>query len=196
MKRSTLILFVIGVLLEGAALMLAYPTRFPFVLKVISSDCEKGKQALQLLDNRKPLVPDSPGFPVIEKILLARLKNVNPPEVFDKVKITKITRTKTIVRKSFMTQGEVNIIPLEVRFSNGQKYKWDLVKLRQEVADLQEEDFFMAALILFNLGVLIQIVGLVLEARDNRKEQAAQPTERQVSSEYVPSTSSEETLDQ
>jgi hypothetical protein len=81
-----------------------------------------------------------------------------------------------MVVQSFTSRGVVSSVPLEVSFSNGQILKWDLEELRQKIQDLRQGDLFWAALILFFLGVLLQIVGLVDETHAKKLQDIVRST--------------------
>jgi hypothetical protein len=65
LKKLAIILLLIGLLLEVAGFLVAYPERFPFIPKMIASDYVNACKAVQLLENKKPLLPKSPGFSVV-----------------------------------------------------------------------------------------------------------------------------------
>ena len=173
MKKLTIVLFLLGVLLEALGIVVAFPKRFPFVLDLVASDYQRACLGLDSLSRRQELTPRSPGFEEIEELYFACLRDKNPPDVLKKIEITKITRTDIDSGLAFTPSGTRSFIPIEIHLSNGQKDKWDLEILRAKVEDLK--DFFWAILVLWILGITLQATSVYLEARSNRKR-TAQPT--------------------
>ena len=58
-------------------------------------------------------------------------------------------------------------IPIEIHLSNGQTLNWNLDALNTKVVKLKSSHLFVWAIIIFIVGVVIQIIGFSIE---NKKE--------------------------
>jgi hypothetical protein len=163
MRRSVIILFILGLLFEIAAFIGGHADSIPFVLQVISPSYVRAKQGLKNLDTDMTLSPDELGFAEISRVFLERLAKDNPPEKLANISIIKIYRKRAYLGIGRKRAGEV--IPITFVLSNGQEIDWKLKFLSPLINELKSKRVFLAAVIVFMAGVSLQIIGFILQLK-------------------------------
>ena len=166
MKGSALILFIIGLLLEAAAFFSSQAEDIPLVLTALAPRYVAAQVGLSKLDSDLVLTSDDPGFAELSNLLLAEAANQNAPEVVSLLSVTRITRGRPSLVFNRRTVRER--IATTFHLSNEQEINWDLAVLTNRVESLKSQRLFVAATLVFIAGVLVQIIGFVIQAGRSR----------------------------
>jgi hypothetical protein len=166
MKTSAVTLFVIGILLAVAAFLSDKAENLPFVVPLLAPEHAKAQEGLQGLEKKMTLTPTDDGFGSLAAIFLARLSDQNPPERLVGITVVKIERHRPSLVFGKLRAGEV----VTVRFvlSNGQSLDWNLDKLAEAVSALKTHRLFIFSAFVLAAGILVQILGFILQAREAR----------------------------
>jgi hypothetical protein len=159
MSRTTIVLFIIGLLLEALAFLGSHAENVPFVLSVVSPSYVKAKDGLRQMEKVMVLIPNQRGFDELSGLFLKKLVLWNPTKDVSSINVMKITRQKSVFIINRFHANET--VPLIFTLSNGQNLKWDLEALTESVNNLKATRLFLASIVVFVLGVGIQISGFV-----------------------------------
>jgi len=160
MKNITLILFVFGILVEAIAFFIGYADQVPFLFRVISPTYYRASKGFEKLRDVKSLKPTDKGFIEISQLFKNVAAKQNPPEVVERINPTEFVRKGAM--QAFTADRVKEVIKVDVKLSNGQAVSWDLNEISSMVKALKSTNTFKWALIIFSLGVLIQIIGFIL----------------------------------
>jgi len=155
------VLFGIGLVLEIIGFLVGCADNIPFIIKFISPRYAKAKVGLQILDKSDELNVQDCGFGEIAQIVMGELRLNNPPEKLSSVSVTKIFRGNA--KLAFSKKDVRKRIPVTVELSNGQKPEWDLEALTSWVNDLKSKGVFKIAVIVFLLGIAVQVISFVVD---------------------------------
>jgi len=157
MKYLPLTLFVLGLLIEVTAFFIVNADDVPLVYKIISPSFYRANNGLNMLRETKKLEQKDQGFPEIAQLFKNVAVKTNSPDVVDKIDVTQFIRKGAML--AFSSDRAKEVIKVEVIFSNGQSVNWDLNEIDSMVKDMKTSNVFRWALIMFFIGVLIQIIG-------------------------------------
>jgi hypothetical protein len=160
MARIRIMLFIIGLLLEALAFLGSHAENVPFVLSIVSPSYVKAKDGLRQMEKIIVLAPNQCGFDELSGLFLKQLALWNPTKDVSSISVLKITREKPVF--VFNRLHATEKIPLIFTLSNGQNIKWDLAALTEDVKNLKATRLFLASIVVFVLGVGIQILGFVV----------------------------------
>ncbi len=159
-----IVFFVVGLLLETIAFFVGYADNIPFVFKLVSPDYSNAKEGLRTLEENLEINKGNRGFDEIGRLILRKLILENPPEQLVGVEVIKISREPAF---AFSAKRVGVRTPIAVELSNGQKLKWNFESLASQVSDLKSKNIFWFAVVIFCLGVLIQVINFVTDKRDS-----------------------------
>ncbi len=167
MKRITIVLFFVGLLLQFAAFFGDQATNIPFVLKLVAPRYTQAQSGIQTLSSKKTLQPNDPGFAVISEIFLERLRELNSPNDVSKITIQQFALGEA--RLHLSTNRTREVIPINATLSNGQTMKWNLASLVQKVDELQNKNLFGYRLVVFLIGAVIQCIAFFYQRRERKR---------------------------
>ncbi len=167
MGRITVILFLIGLILEFAAFLGGQTANIPIVLKLVSPECARAQFGIQLLVNKKILQPEDPGFSAVSKILIQALQPGYSSNNGGKISVEKLTCGGPGIGFGPQRAGEVLLG--SVVLSNGQTIPYDFMSLRRRVDTLQNISLFAYSLVVFLVGVMTQCFGFFVEHQKNKR---------------------------
>ena len=167
MARITIVLFIIGLLLEALAFLGSHAENVPFVLSLVSPFYVTAKDGLKQMERTMILIPNQSGFDELSGLFLKQLALWNPGKDVSSVSVMKITRKSPALAFDRLHAKEK--VPLIFTLSNGQDLKWDLKALMEDVNNLKAKRLFLASVVVFVIGVGIQILGFVVEMPDRKK---------------------------
>ena len=160
MKNITLILFVFGIFIQASAFFIAYADYVPSLLRIISPAYYRANKGFEKLRDAKSLKPTDNGFIEISQFFKSVAAKQNPPDIVKKINPTEFIRKGAI--QSFTANRAKEVIKVDVKLSNGQTVSWDLNEISSMVKDSKSTNTFKWALIIFSIGVLIQIIGFIV----------------------------------
>ena len=167
MGRITVILFFIGILIEALAFIGSKAEDIPFVLSIVSPSYANAKDGLSEMERTMVLLPNQDGFIELSAIFYKNLVLWNPGRDVSSLSVVKITR-----KKANMTVGTLHakeVVPLIFTMSNGQDLKWELGALMEDVNNLKAKHLFFTSIVVFVIGIGIQILGFILGRKENRQ---------------------------
>lgn len=167
MKRTVIVLFFVGLLIEFAAFFGDQAANIPFVMKLVAPGYTKAQAGIQTLSTKKTLETTGPGFAIISEIFFAQMREQNNPKDVAKISIQKFSRGNA--RLGFSPNRAREVIPINVTLSNGQTLEWDLASLTTQVNALQNKNIFYYTLVVFLVGAVIQFIGFIIDFRENRR---------------------------
>ena len=168
MKTSALVLFVLGILFAICAFLGDEADNMPFVLRLVAPEYTECQSGLVELEKEMILSPGDQGFEALAKTFLSRLARDNPPDRLAGVSITKIERNRPIAAFGKLLAGQV--VKVTFSLSSGQTIDWSLDRLSEAVLALKTGRIFPFSAILLSGGILIQIVGFLLQVREARRK--------------------------
>lgn len=166
MKTSAALLVILGILLEIAAFLGDKAESVPVVLSLVAPKYIEAQSGLVKLEKKMTLSPGDPGFEAIANIFLLRLAEENPPDRLAGVSVMKIERQTPKIVFGNLRAGEV--VPVTFSLSNGQSLDWSLDGLIETILALKKGRVFQFSAIVFVVGILIQIVGFIMQVREAR----------------------------
>lgn len=159
MKNITLVLFVLGILLEASAFFIGYADHVPFLYRIILPTYYRANKGLEKLRDVKSLIPSDKGFIEISQLFKNVATKQNPPEIVERINPTEFLRKGAM--QTFSADRVKEVIKVDVKLSNEQIVSWDLNEISTMVEALKSTNTFKWALMIFSLGVLIQVVGFL-----------------------------------
>jgi hypothetical protein len=166
MKTSAVVLFIFGILLAVSAFLGDKADSVPFVLSLLVPEYTEAQSGLAELGKKMTLSPGDQGFESIANIFLSRLAEQNPRDRLAGVTITKIERHRPTLVFGKLRAGEV--VKVTFTLSNGQTIDWTLDKISEGILALKAARIFGFSAIVLFIGILIQIVGFMIQAREAR----------------------------
>jgi hypothetical protein len=160
MKNITLVLFVLGILVEAIAFFIGYADHVPFLFRIISPTYYRANKGLEKLRDVKSLMPPDKGFIEISQLFKNVAAKQNPSKIVERINPTEFIRKGAM--QAFTADHVKEVIKVDVKLSNGQIVSWDLNEISLMVQALKLTNTFKWALIIFSLGVIIQLVGFLL----------------------------------
>ena len=106
------------------------------------------------------------GFTEISNLFFEVIAEQNQPEVLKNLSIVEFTRNNA--QLAFSKDNAKEKIPVDIKLSNGQTVKWDMYEIKSKIEKLKSNVIFEWATILFILGLISSITGIVLEIRKIR----------------------------
>jgi hypothetical protein len=167
MARITIVLFIIGLLFEALAFLGAHAEDVPFVLSIVSPSYVTAKDGLREMERTMVLTPNQRGFDELSALFFKQLVLWNPGKDVSSISVVKITRKNPALAFGRLHAKEK--VPLIFTLSNGQDLKWDLEALMKGVNNLKAKRLFLASVVVFVIGVGIQILGFIVEILDRKK---------------------------
>ena len=159
-KLIFVILFCVGLFIEILAFYISQADNIPIILKFISPKYVQANKTYEKLEKTKNITIEEKGegFSIIETIILDELKILNPDKDLTFINVTSIDWRSTAINT---TKGFQRTI--EAKLSNGQIYKSDLETLKSKINELKTNNIYHFATFVFILGVIIQIVGFIIQ---------------------------------
>ncbi len=157
MKNIALILFIFGIFVEALAFFIGYADHIPFLFRVISPTYYRLNKGLEKLRDVKRLKPTDKGFVEISQLFKEITAKQNPSEIIERINPTEFIRKLT-----FSSDHTKEIIHVDVKLANGQTVSCDLSEIPTMVKALKSTNTFKLALVIFSLGVLMQIIGFII----------------------------------
>ena len=153
-------LFFLGIMVESLAFFVGHADHVPFVFRVISPTYYSANKGFEKLRDIKLLKPTDKGFVEISQLFKEIAVKQNSVDVIKKITPTEFTRKNAY--QSFSTKRVKEVIKVEVKLSNGQVVDWDLNIISTMVKDLKSTNTFKIAMVIFAIGVFIQIISVVI----------------------------------
>lgn len=167
MARITIVLFITGLILEALAFLGSHAENVPFVLSVVSPSFITANNGLKEMERTMVLTPNQRGFDELSALFLKQLALWNPDKDISTISVVKITRENPALVFGRLHAKEK--VPLTFTLSNGQDLKWNLEALMKGVNNLKARRLFLASVIVFVIGIGIQILGFIVEILDRKK---------------------------
>lgn len=164
MKKKAIILFAIGLLVEILAFSLSHEEQFPKLQPFLHLKYFEAKSGMEILRRNKSLYPGDTGFDVISRMFFDMKKLQNSLKLVDKIFIQKIEyfHAATV---SFGNSSTIGKIELKYILSNGKTLRVPLKFVNQKVDELKNKNIFRISIIIFAIGVIIQIIGIRQEEK-------------------------------
>jgi hypothetical protein len=160
--KLTLLLFVLGLVLEIAGFLLGAVEHIPFVLRFVSPDYLAANQGIKALEKGEALREPTSGFEQIASIFINEARSQNSPDIIAKIKVQQF-RLAGSSGIAFGRAGVRETVPVTVTLSNGQEVSWELPDIKKKVEELKTSNLFIWGVVLFIAGVLFQIAGFLIE---------------------------------
>jgi hypothetical protein len=167
MRKASVILFFLGLILEVIAFFGGHADDVPSVVRLLSPTYANLADAKDQIDKGKELVPGNRGFDPAASMFLDVLRAQNPPERVNAVSVRSI-RGEGGGTVSAMGKLLAQDTDLKVTLSNGQTLDWKLSDVEARMRELRQGSIFHASVITFIAGLVLQMVGFFLERRDKR----------------------------
>jgi hypothetical protein len=169
MKRATLVLFIVGVVLELGGFLVSNAEEIPAVSRIVSRNYAFAKEGLATLETgskmNTELLPGMRGFDQCAELYMTILRNQNPPESLRGVSVTRFFHPAEVTQVFDVNRGVRSKRPLEIQLSNGQKVHSTLESLQAKIEPLKSSSLFMAAAAIFGIGLAFHIAAFVCEHR-------------------------------
>ncbi len=159
--RIFTILFIIGLVFETVAFFVNQMENISFAVKIISPKYAHASNGLAKLESSMVLTPSDEGFNEFQEIFLNLLRAQNPSEQVASISVLKFQREGA--RLTFSQKRTKEVIPIKVFISNGKEIDWNLEDLVKNIETFKKKNTFVASIIIFIFGVIIQIIGFVIE---------------------------------
>ncbi len=148
-------LFVLSLLLEIVGFLLGASEHIPLILKIVSPTYLAATDGLQNIQQGTVLNQGKPGFNEISKLYLKTLEDKS-------LHVISFQATGDAGLK-YSRGGLIDDIPVRVILSNEQNNMWDLARIKDRVSELKDKNLFQWGIGLFISGVLLQIVGYIID---------------------------------
>lgn len=158
--RIFVILFIIGLVIEIVAFSVNQMESIPFVVRIISPKYARASKGLEKLESSMVLTPSDEGFNEFQEIFLNLLRDRNPSEQIASISILKFQREGAGL--VFSQKRTKEVIPVKVSISNRQEINWNLEDLIANIEKFKKQNTFVASIIIFLIGVIIQITGFII----------------------------------
>lgn len=169
MKRTTLALVVVGIVLEIAAFLVSNADEIPFVLHVVSPDYARAMEGLARLESgglaASQLLPGMPGFEECADLYIQMFRQQASQEELADLRINRFHHLPRVSLDLSPGEGSRTVRHLEVHLSNGQQVSSSLESLEAKIERLKRGDLFSVSAFVFCLGVLLQVLAIVAEER-------------------------------
>ena len=157
------VLFVFGLVLELTGFFLGHAKEVPFTEQVIARGYVRARTALAEIGS-DPIREGQPGFAELSDVVLDELRENNPPEVLRRVSIVEFIPGSSVSLSLLNAPIGQNKI-IQVKFSNGQRLDSSIQELRLGVQKLRQRALFNVAIVIFSVGIVLQIIGFLLDKR-------------------------------
>jgi len=162
MKPSAFALFGLGLLFEICAFVVDRADHIPFVLSILASGYVAAQAGLGTLELEKSLSSEDKGFQELSELFKNELVERNPDEpIAFFLSVDRMERGNAIL--GFNQTRARERIPIKFFLSNGQEISWDLFELEERLEKNKSTRLFRAAVVIFLVGVVIQIKGFMLQ---------------------------------
>ncbi|MBC8276905.1 MAG: hypothetical protein H8E46_01630 [FCB group bacterium] len=159
-RRLFLICFSLGLILEISAFLLDKADFFDFVYFIISPTYLDASSALDKLIKVEEINIADKGFDVISGIIIEDLRKINSEENIKRISIIRMSLGGASMKFSKDKVGEYR--PLYFSLSNGQKSEVNYNTIKDRIQELKNARIIEYSLIIFILGVCLQIIGYLL----------------------------------
>ena len=170
MNKITCCLFVFGLLLEIFAFLISNTSNLPWMHRLLSPTYYKAQKALQKLDSEKELIQADYGFKEVIKKFREKAIEEGHPEVSE-ISVIKIVRGNPKMGFSANSAGVKT--PIDFHLEGGKTVGWYMEEIIAKIETLRTKNLFWWGVGLFTIGVILQIVGFVIE---NKKPLTTQST--------------------
>lgn len=170
MKKWTIILFFLGIVLEFCSFCLLQIEHIPWVSEIVSPAYAQGMQGIEKLETNKTLMPKDTGFSAISDIIISSLLKLNPPERLSGITVQKIV---LVPRKTDIKIGGKSILgddsKVRITLSNKQELSWMTDDLRTKLVKVHLNTLFVVACWIFGFGVSLQLCGFWVHVAKGKK---------------------------
>ena len=169
MKKSTLIFFVVGLILEIVAFPISHADKMLWVLKIVARPYGNAVAGYKKLAIDHKLVLEDTGFSELSSLVMATFAEQNPKEAIDKITVERF-EYQMGAQVKFLGKLVVDSAKINVSLSNGQNFSFKLDWFKIEVETLRKDAIFVVAIVLFVLGIILQLLGFIDQYRQSKKE--------------------------
>lgn len=163
MRKSKLPWFLAGLLITLLAFFGSHAGDLSMIERLVSPEYVDAHRALRKLETQMALEPGESGFDELAALFLDRYRESNPERDMAGVTVTRIERQTAVI--SVDEKDAPEVVPVTSLLSNGQKIEWNHAELMDAIAQYKGHTVMIAALIVFAIGALIQLIAFALERR-------------------------------
>ena len=164
MKKVNLTIFIIGILLTVSGFFLSKTDDYPFVLRIVSPEYEKGMKGIKTLESGKDLKPGMVGFKEIAIPLSKRLKNSQTNEKMSGYDI-KIIKWPTSIAQEFRTSGVKSVRKVEAECYDGTPVDTTMESLTKNVEKFKVKNLKWYSLGIFSIGLACSFISFFIERK-------------------------------
>ena len=172
MKKTTVVLFVLGLLFETAGFFLSHLDEIPGVLPLISPDLATARFAVGVLEGGGSIEAGRRGFSLCAETFMKELRAQNPGNPLTSVRVLRFEPQKKLVQSFSPTKGVSTHRMLFVHLSVGGPLDWSIDALESRFDERYRATIFIASFVLFAGGVILQVLGFIHENRKSRRNPA------------------------
>jgi len=164
MPKSALILFILGLLLEGAGFVTSNVENMPSVLSLVTPSYARAVHAYRHILRGHKLLPDQKGFDQLAEMVTTKFKDSVTGESSQLLSVLEFEYVGGWqVRNGVSTILDTSHV--SAMLSNGQTASITLPGLRERIEVLRSKDLFIWAIGIFAIGIFLQIIGFIIQWR-------------------------------
>jgi hypothetical protein len=163
-------LFILGLVLEFVGFATGHAEDIPVVLPLVAPAPFNAAEGIRQLEAGRALQPADSGFAEISEIMVDLLRASYPPEIFEKVHITKITPFDVKPPVEIRAVQLERDVGLTAHFSNQEYMNFRVSQVGPVIDGCKRTALLRVSVVIFGLGILLQVVGFV---RDRCRRVAA-----------------------
>lgn len=160
MRTSAKFLLVLGLVIETVGFAIDKADAFRFMESIVSPDYAIGLTAVEMLEERRTLALEDPGFNILANIYLEKLREINPPNLIKGIEGIEVSEIRLPEALGFSPSAGVIRRPLEFQLASGQTGEWSLGEMMDALEVIRGKSFTIAAILVFAFGAIIQILGV------------------------------------
>jgi hypothetical protein len=163
MKRTTIILWALGMALSIAGFVLGQVESLPPFLRIVAREYVEASSGIKHLRETRALQQGDPGFAAVVAIARA------DAQLASALAGAEVERFKLIplLRLGDQIVGD-NAMP-RIIFTTGQAIDWPLDRIDQMLAERKRAALFRASVVVFTLGIVLQVVSFILQVLEKRQ---------------------------
>jgi hypothetical protein len=158
--NKSLLLFIIGVVLQVPSFLVSQADNLPWVSALIAPQYFNARKGVERLSQTGILRPGDSGFAHLQIVAMDRLKRDNDPRDLARISVAAFRFGDTTVSPAGQRRN------LRLDLSNGQSVDLELTDIEERVALLKSGHFLAYSGLLFMLGLLLECGGFYLERRN------------------------------
>ena len=157
-RKISLILFIIGALIEVAAYCISNLEHIPFFDGLVERQSTEAATAVRSITKGTVLKPNDPGFKQISEIIASYDPHIS--------RATDITEIRQVPNEGFWFSPDAAVkSPVSVVLNNSMTNRLYLEDIDRWVHAVRGRNTFIVSLIVFALGLIVSMAGFRVERR-------------------------------